>query len=246
MTSRQQAMNRVRRNLRLALGALAIVSLHLALIWSLQNGLLVRAAEVLVPAELLSQFIATPQSSPPQKLPATRTASPEQPQPASAAAPAQSAQLQTPNLQAAPLAVAAPAVAPSAPPLSATQAASLAAPTAPTLPAAPQTQAASAPPPTPTPVLQAPTSNADYLQNPKPPYPPMSVRLGETGKTVHKVWIGVDGKAQCAELVSSSGFPRLDKAAHDTVMGWRYVPGKRNGVPEAMAVNVPIQWELSP
>ena len=92
--------------------------------------------------------------------------------------------------------------------------------------------------------MQMPSSDADYLQNPRPPYPPLSVRLGETGKTVYKVWIGTDGKAQRAELVSSSGFPRLDKAAYDTVMAWRYVPGKRNGVAEAMAFNVPIVWEL--
>jgi protein TonB len=93
-------------------------------------------------------------------------------------------------------------------------------------------------------VIQQPSSNADYLQNPKPPYPSLSARLGETGNTVYKVWIGVDGKPQRAELVSSSGFPRLDKAAYDTVMSWRYVPGKRNGVAETMAFNVPIHWEL--
>ena len=94
------------------------------------------------------------------------------------------------------------------------------------------------------PVVQLPSSDADYLQNPKPPYPPLSERLGEQGKVVYKVMIGVDGKPQSATLVTSSGFPRLDKAAYDTVMRWRYVPGKRNGVPEAMAFNVPINWEL--
>ncbi len=93
-------------------------------------------------------------------------------------------------------------------------------------------------------MVQQPSSNADYLQNPKPNYPSLSARLGETGRTVYKVWIGVDGKPQRAELVSSSGFPRLDKAAYDTVMSWRYVPGMRNGVAETMAVNVPIHWEL--
>ena len=93
-------------------------------------------------------------------------------------------------------------------------------------------------------MVQQPSSNADYLQNPKPTYPSLSARLGETGRTVYKVWIGVDGKPQRAELVSSSGFARLDKAAYDTVMAWRYVPGMRNGVAETMAVNVPIHWEL--
>ncbi len=94
------------------------------------------------------------------------------------------------------------------------------------------------------PLLQLPSSDADYLQNPKPEYPRTSYRNGETGKVVHKVWIGTDGKAQRAELVSSSGFPGLDRAAYDTVMRWRYVPGKRNGVAETMPFEVPIHWEL--
>jgi protein TonB len=123
---------------------------------------------------------------------------------------------------------------------------SAAAPATQAKPAASAQTSASAPAPaTPAaPVVQQPSSNADYLQNPKPPYPSLSARLGETGNTVYKVWIGADGKPQRAELVSSSGFPRLDKAAYDTVMAWRYVPGKRNGVAETMAFNVPIHWEL--
>jgi protein TonB len=92
--------------------------------------------------------------------------------------------------------------------------------------------------------LQLPSSSADYLHNPKPSYPPLSARLGETGRTVYKVWIGVDGKPLRAELVSSSGFARLDRAAYEAVMGWPYVPGQRGGVTELMAFNVPIQWEL--
>ena len=103
--------------------------------------------------------------------------------------------------------------------------------------------AAPSAPPAPAPV-QLPSTNADYLQNPKPPYPPASLRLGESGRVVHRVWIGPDGRPQKAELVKSSGYPRLDKAAHDAVMGWRYVPGKRAGVPEAMWFNVPIRFVL--
>ena len=104
-----------------------------------------------------------------------------------------------------------------------------------------------APPPSgAAPALQLPSSNADYLHNPKPAYPPLSARLGEAGRTVYKVWVGVDGKPQRAELVSSSGFARLDQAAYETVMSWRYVPGQRGGVAELMDFNVPIRWEVSP
>ena len=108
--------------------------------------------------------------------------------------------------------------------------------------AAPATAAPSAqlsPPP-----VQLPSSDADYLQNPAPPYPSLSKRLNEQGKTIIKVLIGADGLPQRAEIVRSSGFERLDQAALATVMRWRYVPGKRGGVAEAMWFNVPINWVL--
>lgn len=207
--------------------ALAVVALHVGFIWALQSGLLMRAAEIVVPAEILTQFVDPPAPkvepvppAPPtpvvQKKTVTKAPVQPQPQPLAIADPRPSPNAPTgvitPPVQAAPAPVAVVAAAPAAPP---------------------------APP-----VVQLPSSDADYLRNPKPPYPKLSERLGESGNVVHKVWIGVDGKAQRAELVTSSGFPRLDKAAYDAVMRWRYVPGKRNGVPETMSFNVPIIWEL--
>jgi periplasmic protein TonB len=47
------------------------------------------------------------------------------------------------------------------------------------------------------------------------------------------------------ELRQSSGFERLDNVAIETVKRWRFVPGKRDGVVEAMWVTVPIIFELS-
>ena len=107
-----------------------------------------------------------------------------------------------------------------------------------TAPAAP---AAAAPAP---PSVQLPSSNADYLQNPKPPYPSLSKRLGEQGKVIVRVLIGTDGLARKAELRQSSGFERLDQTALNTVLKWRYVPGKRGGVAEEMWFNVPINFVL--
>jgi protein TonB len=45
-------------------------------------------------------------------------------------------------------------------------------------------------------------------------------------------------------VVQSSGYERLDNAAYNAVMGWRYVPGKRGGVPAAMHFDVPLIFEL--
>ncbi len=89
-----------------------------------------------------------------------------------------------------------------------------------------------------------PSSNATYLQNPPPAYPAMSRRLGEQGKVTVRVLIGIDGRAANAEIGRSSGFDRLDRTALETALGWRYVPGKRGGVPEAMWFNVPINFVL--
>ena len=102
---------------------------------------------------------------------------------------------------------------------------------------------APAAPPAP-PKVELPSSDADYLQNPKPPYPGISKRLGEQGKVLVRVLIGVDGLAQKAEIRQSSGYDRLDKSALDTVLKWRYVPGKRAGVAEAMWFTVPINFVL--
>jgi periplasmic protein TonB len=94
------------------------------------------------------------------------------------------------------------------------------------------------------PTIELPSTQANYLNNPPPAYPRLSRRLGEQGKVVLRVLIGPDGKAEQAQIVASSGYDRLDQTALSTVLGWRYVPGKRNGVAEAMWFNVPIQFVL--
>jgi len=72
----------------------------------------------------------------------------------------------------------------------------------------------------------------------------MSRRLGEQGTVVVKVMINTEGRAEKAEIRTSSGYRRLDETALETVLRWRYVPGTRNGVAEAMWFNVPIRFVL--
>jgi len=98
-------------------------------------------------------------------------------------------------------------------------------------------------PPAPEPVSQA-RFDADYLKNPAPAYPPLSRRMGEEGKVILRVFIGADGLPQKADIHQSSGYDRLDRQAQEAVLRWRFVPGKRNGVPEAMWNVVPIQFVL--
>ncbi len=112
-------------------------------------------------------------------------------------------------------------------------------------PASPGRATAAPPAPPAPPAVVQPSSSAAHLNNPPPPYPAMSKRLGETGRVVVRVLIGPDGRAQDARIQRSSGFDRLDQVALETARDrWRYVPGTRGGVPEAMWFNVPINFVL--
>ena len=59
-----------------------------------------------------------------------------------------------------------------------------------------------------------------------------------------RVYISEQGLPEKIEIKQSSGFDRLDEAAIQTVQRWKFVPGKRNGVPEAMWHVVPINFVL--
>ena len=68
--------------------------------------------------------------------------------------------------------------------------------------------------------------------------------MGEQGKVFLRVYISEQGLPEKIEIKQSSGFERLDEAAIQTVQRWKFVPGKRNGVAEAMWHVVPINFVL--
>ena len=117
-----------------------------------------------------------------------------------------------------------------------------------------------APPPAPAPVppgpidggvsgggsgtLTQPIFNADYLDNPAPPYPAISRRQGEQGRVLLRVLVNIGGTADEVQVRTSSGFPRLDEAAQNTVRRWRFVSAKRGAEPVAAWVLIPISFRL--
>ena len=214
----------------------SVVALHVAGIWALQSGLVRKAAEVIVPAELLSEFIAPP--APPKVAPPP-PAPPPPPTPAPKAPPRIA-----PRPAPMPVAVADPTPAPTAPTGSATPQPPAPPTDAPAVPPSPAPAPPVPPAPAAPPRIELPSSDAAYLNNPRPSYPAISKRMGEQGKVVLRVLIGTDGLPQKVEVSTSSGFDRLDRQAQDAVMRWRFVPGKRNGVPEAMWNLVPINFVL--
>ncbi|WP_394788119.1 energy transducer TonB [Rhodoferax sp.] len=225
--SQPPALPRISRNV-LIIGSVLVF--HALALWALQSGLVRKAIEIVVPVEMLSEFIEPPKPKPappppppaPEKKPIVKTKAPILPP--------------TPQ----PLAIADPTPTPNAPTGATTPqppAPPIAAPVAVSPPAPP------AAPPAP-PKIVLPSSDADYLRNPPPTYPAMSKRLNEQGKVLVRVFIGVDGLPEKAELKKSSGYERLDKSAMEYIMKCRFVPGKVNGTPQPMWYEAPVNYVL--
>lgn len=160
-----------------------------------------------------------PTPAPPPKQPPVLTATPPLPLPAAPAAPAAPAPNPPTPVAEPPRPEPAPAAAPVEAPVE-------------------------APRPPPPPPLVQPRFNADYLDNPKPPYPSISRRMGEEGEVRLRVLVDAAGNAQQVELERSSGYPRLDAAALETVKRWRFVPARQGEQTIPATVIVPIQFTL--
>lgn len=86
--------------------------------------------------------------------------------------------------------------------------------------------------------------DAAYLNNPKPPYPALSVRLREQGKVTLEVYVLENGTPARVEIYRSSGYPRLDDSARETVKRWKFVPARRGNDVIAQTVYVPIPFSI--
>jgi protein TonB len=203
------------RNVAIAAG---VVALHVMGLWALQNGLLQRATAAVMSETVIAELLDAPQ---PQARPQPPTAK---------ATPKAVAPLPPVSAEPSPVPVTPPeAVTPQVP-------APAVVAVAPAQPAAVATASNDS--------VQQPVSDAAYLRNPTPPYPAMSKRLGERGRVLVRVYVGADGLPQKSELKQSSGFERLDRVALNTVMNWRFVPGQRSGMAQAMWALVPFNFVL--
>jgi protein TonB len=197
-------------------GLVAVLALHAAVFWTL---LLLRVGTIDAPA-------------PPSVLTVALLKPPEVAVPPPVPPP--TAPLPKPRLAPPPERIAAPVEALAVPP-----APTFAEPAPPAPPTPPPPVVVPAPPQT-----VAPRFDAAYLENPKPPYPALSRRLGEEGRVVLRVRVRADGTAGETAVETSSGSPRLDRAALDTVSRWKFVPARRGDEPVAAWVRVPIVFSL--
>lgn len=108
----------------------------------------------------------------------------------------------------------------------------------------PPVQAAQPAPAPPPPPITAPRFDADYLDNPKPAYPPISRRLGEEGRVVLRVFVQPSGRPSQIEIKTSAGSERLDQAARSAVELWKFIPARQGETAVGAWVLVPIVFSL--
>ena len=106
-------------------------------------------------------------------------------------------------------------------------------------PAAPAAPAAAPAPSTPKTI-----SGVEYLQPPRPEYPPASRRKGEQGEVQLRVLINAQGRAEQIDIIKSSDSARLDEAARQAVLRAIFKPYLENGRPLAVFAIVPIRFHL--
>ena len=99
-------------------------------------------------------------------------------------------------------------------------------------------------PPSPVVLDTEPDYRADYLNNPRPPYPMVARRMGFHGKVILNVEVLAEGKAGQVLLKQSCGHDILDNAALQTVRTWRFTPARHSGHPVTQWFLVPIKFSL--
>ena len=77
-----------------------------------------------------------------------------------------------------------------------------------------------------------------------PAYPPISRRMGEEGKLMLRVELDEAGQVDSAEIIDSSGYPRLDGAAMAAVQSWECKPPLRDGQPARAIALQPFNFVL--
>jgi protein TonB len=111
------------------------------------------------------------------------------------------------------------------------------------------------PPPAPPPPRAAPPAPPANPPTPaepilathtKPPYPPISQRLGEHGISMLNDTVDETGKCADATVATSSGSARLDQAAIDYCkQRYRWKPATQNGKPVTTRQELRVIWSLT-
>ena len=87
-------------------------------------------------------------------------------------------------------------------------------------------------------------ASRNLLDNPRPPYPLKSRRMGEQGMVKLKLCIDTHGLVANIALVNSSGYEHLDQSALDTVKTWRFSALNASAPHADDCYRIPIHFKL--
>nr|WP_246523957.1 energy transducer TonB [Neoroseomonas eburnea] len=90
-----------------------------------------------------------------------------------------------------------------------------------------------------------PPSVAPGERNAPPEYPAESRRRGEEGVVRLSLRIGSDGRVEGVEVLESSGYPALDRAAQEATRRWRFRPAMQGGLSVAATLTTAVHFRLT-
>ena len=89
-----------------------------------------------------------------------------------------------------------------------------------------------------------PAKPDDRYHNREPDYPPSAVLRGEQGAVELLIHVGPDGRAQAVDVLRSSGYAALDRAARQAVLSWHFLPALKHGVAVPAAMPLRVVFDL--
>jgi|GEM_PF-4952148 len=88
------------------------------------------------------------------------------------------------------------------------------------------------------------TREASVLFKTPPPYPQEAREEGVEGTTVLEIILSPSGRIKQVATCASSGDPRLDRAAEQSVRLWRFSPRLREGTPQEASLRIQVSFRL--
>ena len=89
-----------------------------------------------------------------------------------------------------------------------------------------------------------PAKPDDRYHNREPDYPASAVLRGEQGAVELLIHVGPDGRAQAVDVLRSSGWAALDRAARQAVLSWHFLPALKHGVAVPAAMPLRVVFDL--
>jgi protein TonB len=90
-----------------------------------------------------------------------------------------------------------------------------------------------------------PASPDAVFHNRPPVYPDEAALAGEHGVVILAIHIAPSGQVAGADVLRSSGYVRLDQAAREAVLRWRFLPAVKGGQPVGSDMRMQFDFEAN-